>query len=193
MKHDKLEVGKEYLMSRDSQWRTRPYATVSKVRLESTTRYRTRYSYGVGGGMVEDENGEYVRVTVMHALELPGRYEKIRDIRAPWDEADAARKALREQKRNEEYEKIQRRKAAEEAAQSLAARAAELGLPVRAELNYHGRFEITPEQLQAFVDRMRAEDIGGMTGSGKNPGSTVDMYGVAVPNAADVADRNASA
>jgi hypothetical protein len=157
MQISKLQVGTEYLASRDPQWRTHPYALISRVRVLSTTLLGWREN-----AWRESSRGDHVKVMLLNDETGEDRremYVKPREIRGWWTTSISEREANLAAERDRERADSVRRGAAREQAESLAGHAQDLGLKLTPYRHYSGgpdapwEFRVTAADLKAWMEQ----------------------------------------
>jgi hypothetical protein len=162
MQISKLQVGTEYLASRNPQWRTRPYASINRVRVLSTTPYAFGKRLGVPGAFAESSRGDYVKVMLLNdetGEDYREMYVKAREIRGSWTTSISEREANLAAERDRGRADSARREAAREQAESLAGHAQDLGLKLTPYRDYYGGtdapwvFRVTAADLKAWMEQ----------------------------------------
>jgi hypothetical protein len=167
MRAKDLEAGAEYLWSNTHQWAEGGYARTARVRVEDTqTVYVSRNFRDDVVATKPVKPGDYLYskavVKTVYLDEQTGEvlqggewfYARPTDLRGPWAEADAKRKAARQVKLNEAHAEQQQRQAAEDRADGLRERALDLGLVVQPRKVGNYRYELYEVELTKLLDRL---------------------------------------
>lgn len=177
MRAKDIEAGTEYLWSNSSQWANGGYANIARVRVEDAqTVYAARnYRDDVTDTIpISPGDRRYSKATVKTVLlnRVTGEvlddgkpfYARPTDLRGPWTEADAKRKAARQVKQDAAYAAAQQRQAAEDRADGLRERALDLGVTVQPQrvqgTTDRYTYNLTDTDLTKLLDRLAATSAG---------------------------------
>lgn len=186
MRAKDLEAGVEYLWSNSHQWASGGYANTARVRVEDTqTVYAVFNGRETTDKPVNPGSPMYSKATVKTVMLNAVTGEVLRDgkpfyarpvdLRAPWAEGDAKRKAAREAAKAAMYADDQRRQEAEDRAHGRRLLAAALGVtvqPRRKQGTTHDyMYELTDADLTMLLARLAATAAGRAVppGSRTNP------------------------
>lgn len=175
MRAKDIEAGTEYLWSNSHQWASGGYASLARVRVEDVqTVYAVFNGRETTAGEVNPGDPLYSKATVKTVLlnGVTGEvlndgkpfYARPTDLRGPWTEADAKRKAARQVKQDAAYAAAQQRQAAEDCADGLRERALDLGVTVQPQrvqgTTDRYTYNLTDTDLTKLLDRLAATSAG---------------------------------